>query len=246
VSFDASQSSSPVGAIASYQWEFGDGQGATTTSPAIQHAYARPGVYTARLTVTNTAGTSTGQVFTGQTVSNQGGPQATTTQVITVPPPRPGSPSPGPPSPGPPRRVSLEQLRVEPGAVSIAGRRQAARCVKPNRANRHHARCRRAILVRITYTLTATTAVRLTIARQSAGRRVGHHCLAPTRKNRRHARCLRVTTITGHLTQNATTGRDTLVFYGTIGGHLLAPGSYQLTLTPSGGVPHSTTLKINR
>jgi hypothetical protein len=116
--------------------------------------------------------------------------------------------------------VALAQLRVEPGAVSIAGRRQAARCVKPNRANRHHARCRRTILVRITYTLTATTAVTLTIARQSAGRRVGHHCLTPTRKNRRHARCLRLITITGHLTQNATTGRDTLVFYGTIGGRV--------------------------
>jgi YVTN family beta-propeller protein len=78
-SFDGSGSSSPVGTIASYHWDFGDGQSATTTTPLITHVYATPSSYTAGLTVTNAAGTSLTQVFTGQTVSQQGGPQASTT-----------------------------------------------------------------------------------------------------------------------------------------------------------------------
>ena len=36
------------------------------------------------LTVTNTQGTSTTQVFTGQTVSNNGGPSATATQAVST------------------------------------------------------------------------------------------------------------------------------------------------------------------
>ena len=69
-----------MGSIASYQWDFGDGQHATTTTPSTTHVYAAVGTYTARLTVTDTAGTSLAQVFTGQTVSLQGGPQASTTR----------------------------------------------------------------------------------------------------------------------------------------------------------------------
>ena len=47
--------------------------------------YAAPGTYTARLTVTDGAGSSLAQVFTGQTVSLQGGPQASTTSTVTSP-----------------------------------------------------------------------------------------------------------------------------------------------------------------
>jgi DNA-binding beta-propeller fold protein YncE len=84
-SFDASASSSPFGSIASYAWNFGDGNTETTTSPTTTHTYAAPGPYSVTLTVTNTQGTSTTQTFTGQTVSNDGGPSATVTQTVTVP-----------------------------------------------------------------------------------------------------------------------------------------------------------------
>ena len=53
--FDASASSAPVGAITTYAWNFGDGTGATTSTPAIVHTYVTPGLFTATLTVTDSA-----------------------------------------------------------------------------------------------------------------------------------------------------------------------------------------------
>lgn len=88
--FDGSGSSSAVGSIASYAWSFGDGTSVvTTTTPTTSHIYAKPGTYTVRLTVTNTAGTSTSQVFTGQTMSQNGGPSATMTHTVKILPPPP-------------------------------------------------------------------------------------------------------------------------------------------------------------
>ncbi len=52
---------------------------ATTT-----HTYASTGGFTARVTETSSAGTSTTRVFTGQTMSRNGGPSATTTRGLTV------------------------------------------------------------------------------------------------------------------------------------------------------------------
>src|SRR5207244_12693807 len=44
--FDGSASSSPDYPIASYAWDFGDGQAQTTGGPNVQHTYALPGSYT--------------------------------------------------------------------------------------------------------------------------------------------------------------------------------------------------------
>ena len=84
VSFDGSDSSSPVGTIAAYAWNFGDGQSITTTAPTVSHTYLTSGIYTITLTVTNTAGTSTNVTFTGQMVSNNGGPSAVLQRQISV------------------------------------------------------------------------------------------------------------------------------------------------------------------
>jgi DNA-binding beta-propeller fold protein YncE len=84
VTFDASTSSSPIGEVVTYAWDFGDGQTATTSAPTISHAYSTGGTFTVTLTVTNTGGTSTAVTFTGQTVSNDGGPSAVTHQQVTV------------------------------------------------------------------------------------------------------------------------------------------------------------------
>lgn len=82
--FDGSRSTSDVGSVVTWAWDFGDGQEQTTSSPTVTHTYSNSGTYFVTLTVTNTAGTSTEITFTGKTVSNNGGPSATVTDSITV------------------------------------------------------------------------------------------------------------------------------------------------------------------
>jgi YVTN family beta-propeller protein len=85
--FDGSGSSSLVGGIKEYIWNFGDGSSlVTTTSPTVSHTYAKSKKYTVTLTVVNDAGTSLDVTFTGQTVSNHGLPRARSSQVLAVPP----------------------------------------------------------------------------------------------------------------------------------------------------------------
>ena len=54
VTFDASASSSPNGAIVAYEWEFGDG--ATDMGVTTSHTYTEKGVYTVTLVVTDSTG----------------------------------------------------------------------------------------------------------------------------------------------------------------------------------------------
>jgi DNA-binding beta-propeller fold protein YncE len=90
VSFNGSSSSSPIGNVSEYIWDFGDGSSSVTaTSPTVSHTYARSGTYTVTLTVVNDAGTSLEVTFTGQTVSNYGLPRARSTQVVSLRPLRP-------------------------------------------------------------------------------------------------------------------------------------------------------------
>lgn len=62
VSFDGSASSDPDGSIAAYSWDFGDGAHAATASPG--HAYGSAGVFVARLTVTDNAGSTAADTVT--------------------------------------------------------------------------------------------------------------------------------------------------------------------------------------
>lgn len=87
--FDASNSRSPVGTIVSYTWNFGDGTVVTTTTDSISHVYSALGSYVVTLTVVNSAGTSTTQIFTGQTLTRNGNSNAIATQTINIIPPRP-------------------------------------------------------------------------------------------------------------------------------------------------------------
>jgi hypothetical protein len=227
--FNGSASSSPVGSIASYRWDFGDGQGATSTTPVTSHVYGQPGAFTARLTVTNSAGTSLGQVFTGQTVSNQGGPQATTTHGFTVP----TAPKP-----------RLSKLRVSPFTASIAGRLARGHCVRPSTKNKHNRRCRRAINLRVSYKLSNAAKVTFTLKRQVGGRKVRGRCVRPNRRNHKSRRCTRLIGVSGRITKNGRSGSNSLNFNGRIGGRNLGRGSYQITAAASKGTSQKATFRI--
>ena len=83
---DASASTVRFGTITSYAWDFGDGSPPVTTStPTTTHAYTASGSYAARVTETDSAGTSTTKVFTGQTMSRRGDPSAIATAVVQIP-----------------------------------------------------------------------------------------------------------------------------------------------------------------
>jgi DNA-binding beta-propeller fold protein YncE len=65
--FDGSASSDPDGAIARYDWNFGDGSSAANAGPSPRHVYRSPGTYTVTLRVVDQAGCTGALVFTGQT-----------------------------------------------------------------------------------------------------------------------------------------------------------------------------------
>jgi YVTN family beta-propeller protein len=73
---DASTSTVEYGTIASYRWNFGDGDTATTTTPTTTHVYTDAGAYGASVTETSSAGTSMAQVYTGHTAILNGGTTA--------------------------------------------------------------------------------------------------------------------------------------------------------------------------
>ena len=69
VTFSSTGSADPEGGALAYEWDF-DGDGTTdSTEPGPTHAYATPGVYQARLTVTDPAG-KTGTTVVPITVGN--------------------------------------------------------------------------------------------------------------------------------------------------------------------------------
>ncbi len=70
--------------VARYDWSFGDGKKALNGGPKPKHKYAKPGTHKVTLTVTDSLGCSTSQVFTGQTMSCNGSSVATITHKVHV------------------------------------------------------------------------------------------------------------------------------------------------------------------
>jgi DNA-binding beta-propeller fold protein YncE len=145
--FDGSASSDPDGAVARYDWDFGDGQTLPDGGPAPTHVYAAPGDYTVSLTVTDDESCSTQQRYTGQTMSCNGKPTARMTRVVTVPAAGPdlaawlallGRP-----------HTTAPDAGATPAAVPAAAPKAPAtprRCVVPRLRGRTHGDARRALI----------------------------------------------------------------------------------------------------
>jgi hypothetical protein len=141
-------------------------------------------------------------------------------------------------------QVVLSRLRVSPKTFVLAGRRVNGRCVKQTAKNRTHQPCTRPVKLSVSYQLNILARVTITIKRAVPGRLSKRRCVAPTRNNRTHRRCTRLLTLRGSLTKNGAQGSNTVTFNGRIGGHKLAPGTYQLTATPSFGGAQTVTFRI--
>ncbi|MEM1325670.1 MAG: PKD domain-containing protein [Bacteroidota bacterium] len=79
VTFDGSSSSDSDGTIASYAWDFGDGN--TASGQTATHTYTNAGTYTATFTVTDNDN-ATASVFTTITVTTPGGGNSGTAQIV--------------------------------------------------------------------------------------------------------------------------------------------------------------------
>lgn len=159
VVFDGSGSTDSDGRVAAYEWDFGDGQTATSTAATVEHAYAKDGTYEAKLRVVDDEGCSTARIYTGQATLCNGGSAAAAAVAVTVP---------GPNDKGPEvsgikvtKKLSKGKLarltvtfRLSKAATArveiqrkAAGRKVGGRCVKPKRANRGKRKCPRWVAV---------------------------------------------------------------------------------------------------
>jgi outer membrane protein assembly factor BamB len=142
----------------------------------------------------------------------------------------------------------LTKLHLSSHRVSIAGRKVHGRCVTPTKNNKRHARCRRPIRLKITYTLNTSATVKVTFKRHVAGRKGSGRCVAPTKKNRKRERCTRLVTVPGSVTLHGKSGANAFTLTGKIGRRMLGPGTYQLTARPSAngrtGSPQRVTFTI--
>ncbi len=214
--FDGSASVSAVGSIVDHEWDFGDGQRAATSAATTTHTYATPGTYSARLTVTNSAGNSLAQRFTGQTVSLQGGPQASTTRTVTVAkPPIPAVPAPTP-------TLALTRL-TQSHSTWRAGSRLAGFARTTHK--------RSPVGTTFSFTLSEPARVSLAFTQRVSGRKINAKCVAQTTKNAKRTSCTRTVT-RGTLAFSCEAGVTKLRFQGRISSsRRLAPGRHTVTIS---------------
>ena len=229
--FDASLSAEPDGSIARYSWSFGDGTTATSSAPTITHTYAKPGSYTATLTVTDNEGCSTTVIFTGHTVSCNGTAAATTTQTVVAPIAAVRPPV--------ARKPAVSKLSVSPRRFSAAGRKVHGRCVKLSKQNKGDKACQLSINLKATYTLNTPVTVSFKLSLQTTGRKVSGRCVQATRKNTQQAKCTLLVSLHKTIPRSGVAGSNSFSLTGK-----LAAGTYQLTATPAGGTAKTVTFRV--
>jgi 6-phosphogluconolactonase (cycloisomerase 2 family) len=233
--FDASASTaSPEESVAEYDWSFGDGTSAQSTSPTISHTYATAGPYTVALTVTDSAGCSTQPIFTGQTSSCNGSSSAEQTTKLTIP--VVSIPSLKLPTITPKAKLPLGSLfgrtsvTPVPLRLTLSNLRETAGTWRESTALAHvSARTKGPpIGTSFSFELNETATVTLTFSRSVGGRRVGKKCVAPSKRNERARHCTRMV-IAGTLKLAAERGLTTVRFYGRLSKYKkLSPGAYTL------------------
>jgi len=141
-------------------------------------------------------------------------------------------------------KPTLSGLRVSPHRLSIAGREVKRRCVKATRKNSSHKHCRLKIKLKISYTLNGPATVTFTLKLKMPGRKAAGRCVKPTRHNHKHKKCTRLVPIHRSIVKAGAAGTNSFTWGGKIADQALASGTYQLTATPTGGQPHTTTFTI--
>jgi hypothetical protein len=225
---DASAASSPDYPIASYVWDFGDGQTQTSALPAVQHTYATSGSYAVALRVADQAGCSTAVVFTGQTVSCNGSAKARAVQTVVVPP-----------APAPvPVIAAVSKLALSPSTFR-AGPRGASAVAAAKRYGG-----------KVTFGLNVAASVRFTVQRRNDGRKVKHgkktSCDRSTKRNRANKTCTRHVTLKGSFTRAGLAGTNRFRFTGRLNGKRLAPGRYLLVATATKGRSATANFRVIR
>jgi DNA-binding beta-propeller fold protein YncE len=210
--FDGSASSDPDGAVARFDWSFGDGTSAPNAGARPTHTYGAAGRYTVTLQVTDNAGCSAAELFTGQMAYCNAGP-AVMSATIGVP----VAPSVLAPSPPPPTITAAQQ--------SVSRWREGNKLAQMSR------RKRLPVGTTFSFSLNEQASMSFRFTQQVRGRKVGHRCIAQTNKNRHRASCRRTVTA-GTLSFAGHSGTNKVVFQGRISrSRKLKPGRYTLVMT---------------
>ncbi len=144
----------------------------------------------------------------------------------------------------------LSTLGVSPGQFALTGRFVTGRCVAATVGNRKSRVCVRAIALRVSYKLTIAGRVTFTVKQELAGRLTKGRCVPVSRTNQKQHRCARLVPLGGSFVRTSAAGTTTFTFNGQLAGRKLAPGSYQLTASPTAtghtGTPQSIRFQLVR
>ena len=139
----------------------------------------------------------------------------------------------------PKRAPAVSKLRVSPRSFSAEGRKVHGGCVKLSKKNKRDKPCQLSIRLNATYTLNAAVNVSFKLALKTTGRKVSGKCVTATHKNKHHSTCTLLVSVHKTITRSGVAGSNKFSFTGQ-----LAPGTYELTVTPAGGTSQTVTFKV--
>jgi len=127
-----------------------------------------------------------------------------------------------------PRLLGLKPPQAN---VSLEGRLVGGKCVPMTAANRQKPSCRRRLELPLHLKLDTDATVTVELDRLTPGRLVRGRCVKPTDANRKGPSCSRASAVGKPTVERLQAGAETL----TLTGPALAPGHYEVTVTPYAG-----------